>query len=102
MLRIPAVLQGYGLAVLSVASALGIGLILTSYHIHGPEFPVFVLAIVVTSWYGGPRPAIAALLLSAVVFKYFFTEPRYTLYVTWADLPYYLRIHPVCASEYLV
>jgi PAS domain S-box-containing protein len=89
-LRIPTVLQRYGLAVLSVALALGVGLIQTSYHIQGPEFPLFVLAIVVTSWYAGPRPAFLALLLSILAFDYFFTEPRFSFYITWADIPYYV------------
>ena len=89
-LRFPPVLQRYGLAVLSVAIALGAGLILASYNIKGPEFPLLVLAIVVTAWYAGPRPAFLALLLSTVAFDYFFTEPRFTFYVTWQDIPYYV------------
>jgi PAS domain S-box-containing protein len=89
-LRFPSVLQRYGLAVLSVAIALSIGLILYRYHIQGQEFPLFVLAIVVTSWYAGPRPAFLALVLSILAFDYFFTEPRFSFYVTWADIPYYL------------
>ena len=86
----PGPLQRDGLAVLSVALALGIGLILASYRIQGPEFPLFVLAVAITSWYGGTRAAILALVLSALAFDYYFTEPRLSFLVRWADLPYYV------------
>jgi PAS domain S-box-containing protein len=89
-LRTPTRLQGYGLAVVSVAIALGVGLALADLHIQGPEFPLLVLAIVVTSWYAGARPASLALVLSILAFDYFFTEPRFSFYVTWADIPYYV------------
>lgn len=88
--KIPFALLRYGLAVLSVAIALGIGLLLASYHFQGVEFPVFVIAIALTAWYAGTRPGILALLLAALAFNYYFTEPRFTLYVTWADVPYYV------------
>ena len=88
--NIPSILQRYGLAVLSVAIALGLGVFLTSYKIERVEFPVFLLAVAVTVWYAGTGPGILALLLSAVAFDYFFTEPRYSLYITAADVPYYL------------
>jgi PAS domain S-box-containing protein len=88
--NIPSILQRYGLAVLSVAIALGLGVFLTSYKIERVEFPVFLLAVAVTVWYAGTGPGILALLLSAVAFDYFFTEPRYSLYIAAADVPYYL------------
>ena len=45
--NIPAAIQRYGLAVLSVAIALGIGLLLERYHFRDVEFPLFLFAIVV-------------------------------------------------------
>src|SRR5215831_16243642 len=88
--NIPSVLQRYGLAVLSVSAALGIGLFLANYRIEGVEFPVFLIAIGITVWYAGVGPAILAIVLAALAFNYYFTEPRYTFYVSRADLPYYL------------
>ena len=85
----PSKLQRYGLALFSVAVALGMGHFLAGYNVKGVEFPVFLLAIALTIWYAGTGPGILALLLSAVAFNYFFTEPRYSFYITRADVPYY-------------
>jgi len=87
---VPSSIQRYGLAVLSVAIALGIGLLLAHYNFQGVEFPLFLIAVALSSWYAGTRPAILALFLSALAFNYYFTEPRYSFYVTRADLPYYI------------
>src|SRR6202008_2278122 len=42
----------------------------------------------VTAWYAGPGPAILAVVISVTLFDYYFVEPRYSLAVTLADLPY--------------
>jgi signal transduction histidine kinase len=86
---VPLVVQQYGLAVLSVAVALGISLFLSNHKIENVEFPVFLIAITVSVWYAGVGPAIVALVLAALAFDYYFTEPRYTLYVTLDEIPYY-------------
>src|SRR5215472_5204390 len=88
--KIPSVLWRYGLAVFSVATALGIGLFLESYRVQGVEFPVFLIAVALSVWYAGTGPAIVALVLATLAFNYYFTEPRYSFYVTRADLPYYI------------
>jgi PAS domain S-box-containing protein len=80
--------QRYGLAVLSVAAALGVSLFLGRHDIRGVEFPLFLFAIAITVWYAGPRPAIVAVALSSLAFDYFFTEPRFSLTVTPRDFPY--------------
>src|SRR5215467_3932225 len=86
--KIPPALQRYGLAVLSVAIALGINLFLARYKILGVEFTIFLAAIAFTVWYAGARPAVLGLLLAALAFDYYFTEPGYSFYITWADVPY--------------
>jgi PAS domain S-box-containing protein len=88
--KIPAAVQRYGLAVLSVATALGAALLLGHYHFIEVEFPLFLFAIALTVWYAGVGPAILAVVLSSLVFNYFFTEPLYSFYVTTAELAYYV------------
>jgi PAS domain S-box-containing protein len=85
----PAVLR-YGLAVASVAFGSLAAFLLDRYHFRGVEYPLFLFAIAVTVWYAGVGPAILAVVLSSVSFNYLFTEPRFSLYVAPADLPYYL------------
>jgi K+-sensing histidine kinase KdpD len=80
--------QRYGLAVVSVAVALGAALCLNRFDIHDVEFPLFLLAIAVSAWYAGPAPALLTLLLSSLAFNYFYTEPRYNFYVARVDVPY--------------
>jgi K+-sensing histidine kinase KdpD len=85
----PAILR-YGLAVGSVALGALTAFLLDKYHFRGVESPLFLFAIAVTVWYAGLGPAILAVVLSSVSFNYFFTEPRFSLYVAPADVPYYL------------
>jgi len=88
--RIPAVVQRYGLAVLSVAIATGVANLLYYFHVQGVEFPIFLLAVAITPWYAGTGPAIVSLVLAALAFNYYFTDPRYSFYVTLAEAPYYV------------
>src|SRR5580693_7607361 len=85
----PAILR-YGLAVGSVALAALAAFLLDRYQFRGVESPLFLFAIAVTVWYAGVGPAILAVALSSLSFDYFFTEPRFSFYVTRADIPYYL------------
>jgi PAS domain S-box-containing protein len=80
----------YGLAVLSVATALGTAFLLERYHFREAAFPLFLLAIAITSWYAGVRPAILTVVVSSLVFNYFFTEPLYSFYVTRSETAYYI------------
>src|SRR5215813_1673030 len=82
--------QGYSLAVLSVALSLGAALLLAQFHYRDVGGLLFLFPIAVSSWYGGRGPAALSVILSTVLFSYFFTEPLYTLYVQPADLPYFL------------
>jgi K+-sensing histidine kinase KdpD len=82
---LPPILR-YGLAVGSVALALGLALFLERYNFRGVEFPLFLFAIAVSVWYAGLWPGVLAVVLSSLAFNYFFTEPLYTLYVSRIDL----------------
>jgi PAS domain S-box-containing protein len=80
--------QLYGLAVLCVSIALGAALFLERFSFRDVEVPLFLFALALTAWYGGPGPAVLAFLLSLLSFDYFFTEPIHTLYISVSDLPY--------------
>ncbi len=86
---LPPILR-YGLAVGSVALALGLALLLERTNFRGVEFPLFFFAISVSVWYAGLWPGVLAVVLSSLAFNYFFTEPLYTFYVSRVDLPYYV------------
>jgi PAS domain S-box-containing protein len=78
----------YGLAVVSFGVALGLALLAQRHGFHKVEVPLFLFAVAVTAWFAGPRPAALAVVLSIAFTDYFFTEPRYTFYVTSSDIPY--------------
>jgi signal transduction histidine kinase len=79
----------YGFAVLAVALALGAALLTQQFHSRDVEFPLLLFALAIVAWYGGPGPAIVALLLSYLSFDYFFVEPIYSLTVAPIDLTYF-------------
>jgi K+-sensing histidine kinase KdpD len=77
-------IQGYGLAVLSVSLALGAGLLLGRFHFRDAVVPLFLFAVAIAAWYGGPGAGVLALVLSSISFDYFFVEPIYSLDVSTA------------------
>src|SRR6185369_16973259 len=72
----------YGLAPLSVAIALGVGLFAWRYGIRH-QFSMFLFAIAITAWYGGLGPAIVAVICSSLAYDYFYNEPLHTLTVPY-------------------
>src|ERR1700688_3143372 len=80
----------YGLGVLSVSVALGGSLLLERFHFRNVADPLFLIAIAITVWYAGTRPAILAVVLSGLADTYFFIEPIYTIYITREDLPHFV------------
>src|SRR5882762_8796452 len=61
----------YGLAVLSVAIALGVKLVLLHFNFPYPLSTSFLLAIAITFWYAGTGPGILSVLLSFIAFAFF-------------------------------
>ena len=90
VLKAAPVILRYGLAMGSVALGTLFASLLERNEFRGVEYPLFLFAIAVTVWYAGVGPAILAVVLSSLSFNYFFTEPRFSLYVTRADVPYYV------------
>src|SRR5271157_5909933 len=83
-------LQRYGLAVLSVAVALGAALLLQHFHFRDAAVPLLLFAGAISSWYGGPGPAVLSVLLSLMGFAYFFAPPIHSLRVAPSELPYFI------------
>jgi PAS domain S-box-containing protein len=82
----PAILR-YGLAAGSIAIALGPALVLQHYKFRDVEFPLFLFAVALTAWYAGVGPAVVSIVLASACFDFFFTEPLYSLFFTFAQLP---------------
>jgi K+-sensing histidine kinase KdpD len=80
------VLQCYGLPVLSVDAALGPANLAYNLNLRGVEFPMLLLAG--TVWYAPRWLGIVDLVLATLGFNYYFTHPRFSFYVTLADIPY--------------
>src|SRR5262249_54782790 len=80
----------YGIAAGTVALALGGALTASRLSLRNTEVPLFLFAVAITAWYGGRGPAAVAVVLSTSFFSYFFTEPLHSLYVSTADLPYFV------------
>ncbi|HYZ84182.1 MAG TPA: PAS domain S-box protein [Bryobacteraceae bacterium] len=83
-------LKGYGLAMLSVGVAIGLALLLQQLQFRDSAVPLLALACTLASWYGGPGPALLAVLLSSLLLPYFFLPPLYSLAFKVSDLPYFL------------
>jgi signal transduction histidine kinase len=81
--------QRYGIAVLSVCIALTLA-ILGRSKFRDTEVPLFLFAVALAAWYGGPGPAAVAVLLASGFFAYFFTEPIYSFYIQSSDIPFFV------------
>jgi PAS domain S-box-containing protein len=74
-------LSHYGVALLSVALALGGTLLLKSYIAPTPGV-LFFPAVMVSAWYGGLVPGLLATFLSTLALNYLFFQPLYLLSIT--------------------
>jgi PAS domain S-box-containing protein len=82
----PAILR-YGIAVLSVAIAIGLGFFLLQ-HFEAKLTP-FLFAVAATVWYAGTGPGVLAIVLSVLSLNYFFLRPVFSFSpVSYADLVY--------------
>lgn len=82
-------MQRFGVAILSVAVALGVALFLGQFQFRDIEVPLFLFALAIAAWYGGARAAAVAWVLSCFSFDFFFVEPLYSLDIAPSDLPYF-------------
>ena len=77
----------YGIAVLSVAIAIGLGFFVLR-HFEAILTP-FLFAVAATVWYAGTRPGVLAIVLSVLSLNYFFLRPGFSFSpISYADLVY--------------
>jgi len=82
----PTILR-YGIAVLSVAIAIGLDLLLLR-HFEAVLTP-FLFAVAATVWYAGIRPGVLAIVLSVLSLNYFFLHSFFSFSpISYADLVY--------------
>jgi PAS domain S-box-containing protein len=81
-MRIPTLKQlaPYGVAVLSVALATVVRLEFDPLLGESAPLLIFVIAVILTSWFGGFWPGLLASILSLLVSDYFFFAPKYSLF----------------------
>jgi len=75
----------YAIALLSVGLALVVTMLFWRL-VRPPVAPLFLAAIVITSWFAGRGPAFVATLLSGLLIDYFFILPIYQLGGSWDDI----------------
>jgi PAS domain S-box-containing protein len=83
-------LQRYGLAVVSIGFALGASLLFQHFGFRVPSALLLLFAMAVSSWYGGPGPALLAFILSTVSFYWYFVEPVRTIYIYRSEIPFFI------------
>jgi PAS domain S-box-containing protein len=82
----PTILR-YGIAVLSVAIAIGLGFFVLR-HFEAILTP-FLFAVAATVWYAGTGPGVLAIVLSVLSLNYFFLRPSSSFRpISYADLVY--------------
>ena len=74
-----AVLQSYGAALGVVAGVTGINAILQRWLGNQPVALIYLLSVVILAMFVGRGPTLAAATLSALLWDFFFTEPRFSL-----------------------
>lgn len=74
--------KGYGIAILTVLVAVVLTLLLWQLHKLNSIYPLFLAAVMVSSWHGGLKPGLLATVLSAMGYAYFFLPPIYSLAVS--------------------
>jgi K+-sensing histidine kinase KdpD len=74
----PPAIWSYGIAVLSVGTALIISR-LPAIHLQDAPVSLFLCAVLVSAWFGGIGPGLLATALSALTFNYYFLPPIHSL-----------------------
>jgi C4-dicarboxylate-specific signal transduction histidine kinase len=79
----------YGIAVLSVATALIIARLLDIHLVTAPV-ALFLSAVMFSAWFGGVGPGFFAVALSLLAFDYYFVAPLYSLAIEIKEIPRFI------------
>src|SRR5882762_7911408 len=82
----PPVIWSYGIAVLSVTTALIISR-WPPLHLQDAPVSLFLCAVILSAWFGGAGPGLLAAALSAFAFYYYFLPPIYSLDAKPSEIP---------------
>jgi PAS domain S-box-containing protein len=82
----PSTIASYGIAVLSVATALIIGQ-LPALHLQAAPVSLFLCAVMFSAWFGGVGPGLLAVFLSVLAFDYAVLPPIYSLALKTDEIP---------------
>src|ERR1700722_6522148 len=83
----PATALRYGIAVLSVATALVFAVLMQTYLQTEPFASSFLCAIMFAAWFGGAGPDWLAAVLAVLAFMYFSAAPGHTFDVAPTEIP---------------
>jgi len=73
---------GYGIALVSLIIAFLVRWLLDSYLDETLPYVTFLIAVVITVWFGGVGASLMAIVLGGLVSNWFFVQPRYAFTVT--------------------
>lgn len=77
----------YAFAATCVAIALGLALLAEDYNFHN-VVSIFLFAVALSAWYAGSGPATLSVVLSIILFDFFFVEPIHSLTVSVSQIPF--------------
>src|SRR6266850_6000951 len=80
--RVAPAVWRYGLSVLLVALSTSVTLLLRDYTF---RTPLFLPAILLSTWYGGTGPGVVSVLLSTLCINFFILEPRFAFSFSLRD-----------------
>lgn len=93
--RARSIIQGYGVALVFSAMALGCTLLLKGLFPY-PFLFLFFAAVMASAWFGGTGPGIFAVLLATLTTDYFFVPPLRSLAINATDTTYFASF-VICA-----
>src|SRR5436190_9607600 len=83
----PPAVWRYAVALVSVTTAAMLAMVLENYWQSTPFVSLFLCAIMVSAWFGGFKPGLLAVALSALAFDYYFLPPTHSLLPNLNELP---------------
>jgi len=87
----PPVIWSFGIAVLSVTTAL-ILTQLPALHLEAAPVSLFLFAVMFSAWVGGVAPGLLATALSALAFYYYFLSPMHSLVAKPEEIPRFIAL----------